>query len=712
MTQWTPAPIPLDEHERQRRLARLGLRPSDRYPFLDAVIAIAAEALQVPMVLVSLLESDRQWFAAEIGLGIDSTGRAESFCGHCILGSDPMAVPDTTLDPRFAANPLVTGEPYIQAYLGVPLFAGPAQSGVGTLCVLDRQPRAWSAEQARVLRALGALIEGHLDGLAYQRVWEDSPLSVLLLDSDGQLVRTNPAFGRMVGRRVDEVLDKPVDRLVLAADRAVFGAMHRHALVHRTSPTRRELRFVKLGGEVVNGGVSMSPVRDHDGLVVAVIRDISLERRIGARSGVVAAVREELSEPLSSARASLAAARQDGATAAHLDAVEARLDEVSALLDARIGDIAARVNAEAKLAASEQRTRSLMEHMLGKLLVIDDRGRIVDANSAALDALGWRYDALVGASLRAVVPAFSDVEGARWFELATESAAGTKLPEPLCIARRDGTELLVELRMMAMDWNGPGRLILLARDITAERKHAASLVKERDDLATEVRSRQATVDQLQKVEADLKASLEEKETMLKEIHHRVKNNLQMVASLLTLQLNQVDDAHTREALAESVRRVRSMALIHQHLYGSVSLERVELGAYARTLAQTLHWTLAPHALVETEVDAVDIPVDVAIPVCLLLNELLTNALKYGVSPPEGARPPPWNVRVIVDGRRVKSVRIVVQDRGPGLPEGFRLEGHASLGLRLVHTLARQIRAEVTPRNDGGACFEVIVPLQS
>jgi two-component sensor histidine kinase len=224
----------------------------------------------------------------------------------------------------------------------------------------------------------------------------------------------------------------------------------------------------------------------------------------------------------------------------------------------------------------------------------------------------------------------------------------------------------------------------------------------------QVRTDREAIDELQRVEAALKASIEEKDTMLKEIHHRVKNNLQMVSSLLTLQMDQMPDASTREHLADSIRRVRSMALIHQHLYGSASLERVDLGSYARSLAEALRVTLAPRARVRVDVAAVEAPVDRAVPLCLLLNELLTNAFKYGAEPTQPA--PDWDVRVLIEEvASPRGLRVVVQDRGPGLPEGFRLQGHASLGLQLVTTLARQIRGTVSARNDEGACFEVVFP---
>ena len=209
------------------------------------------------------------------------------------------------------------------------------------------------------------------------------------------------------------------------------------------------------------------------------------------------------------------------------------------------------------------------------------------------------------------------------------------------------------------------------------------------------------------MESALKTSLEEKETLLKEIHHRVKNNLQMVSSLLTLQLEQMPDDRSRQLLAESVHRVRSMALIHQHLYGSASLERVDLGAYARNLAEILRLTLAPRARLRVEAAAVEVAVDRAVPVCLILNELLTNAFKYGARGRAEADGE-WDVSVeLTEAQR--QLRLAVRDRGPGLPPDFAVTGHPSLGLQLVMTFARQLRGKVSAASDGGAVFAVEFP---
>lgn len=205
------------------------------------------------------------------------------------------------------------------------------------------------------------------------------------------------------------------------------------------------------------------------------------------------------------------------------------------------------------------------------------------------------------------------------------------------------------------------------------------------------------------MEGLMKTSLEEKETLLKEIHHRVKNNLQMVSSLLSLQMEQMPEGKPQSLLAESVTRLRSMALIHQHLYGSTSLARVDLGMYAQSLTESLRHVLAPMARIDFDADSVEVSVEQAVPTGLVLNELLTNALKYGAGP-DG-----HYVQVSVKTKR-REVQICVRDHGPGLPEGFQLRGSGTLGTQLVATLTRQLRGQIVARTCGGAVFELSFPL--
>ncbi|HYG35716.1 MAG TPA: GAF domain-containing protein, partial [Clostridia bacterium] len=152
------AALPPNEAQRLEVLKRYQILDTPNESDFDDVVRLAAQICQVPISLVSLVDRDRQWFKGRYGLEVTETPRRISFCAHTILQHGlPMEVPDATQDPRFADNELVTGEPHIRFYAAAPLVT-PDGYALGTLCVIDRQPRHLSPEQQEALRVLGRQI--------------------------------------------------------------------------------------------------------------------------------------------------------------------------------------------------------------------------------------------------------------------------------------------------------------------------------------------------------------------------------------------------------------------------------------------------------------------------------------------------------------------------------------------------------------------------
>lgn len=163
------APTPSDEPLRQRALDDLELLDTPTEQYLDTLVRLTRELFQVETVLISLIDRDRQWFKARVGLDIAETPRDISFCGHAVEARSPLVVQDARQDPRFADNPVVTGAPFIRFYAGQPLFSHGGQA-IGTLCMLHPEPRTLSPEERLRLRDLGTLTEGYLQlrGLSQQ----------------------------------------------------------------------------------------------------------------------------------------------------------------------------------------------------------------------------------------------------------------------------------------------------------------------------------------------------------------------------------------------------------------------------------------------------------------------------------------------------------------------------------------------------------------
>ncbi len=152
---------PIDETQRLRSLTTLCVLdtlPEERF---DRITRVACRTFGVPIALVSLVDRERQWFKSKQGLDACETPREVSFCGHAILREGALVVPDAFLDPRFHDNPLVTGAPHVRFYAGQPIH-GPDRSRIGTLCLIDHQPREFSADDAVVLADLTAMVEREL----------------------------------------------------------------------------------------------------------------------------------------------------------------------------------------------------------------------------------------------------------------------------------------------------------------------------------------------------------------------------------------------------------------------------------------------------------------------------------------------------------------------------------------------------------------------
>lgn len=208
-------------------------------------------------------------------------------------------------------------------------------------------------------------------------------------------------------------------------------------------------------------------------------------------------------------------------------------------------------------------------------------------------------------------------------------------------------------------------------------------------------------------EEALRASLREKDILLQEVHHRVKNNLQIICSLLDLQSQKLNDEKTLEVFQESYNRIKSMAIIHEKLYQSTSLEKINFAEYIETLTNhlLLSYKVNPE-LIKTHVDieTIYLNIDTAIPCGLIINELLSNSLKH-------AFPNQTKGLIKLDFKSHKDQKFIltVKDNGVGFPKDFNLEKKATLGLKLIKVLTQQLEGEIELNQDQGTEFKINFP---
>lgn len=353
-------------------------------------------------------------------------------------------------------------------------------------------------------------------------------------------------------------------------------------------------------------------------------------------------------------------------------------------------DITALKNSEKALRASETAARSFFEHATHGFLTADQQGRIADANAMALGLFGYTRQELIGSSVDMLLPERLRARhiGHRASYALRPHARPMGLGMDLVARRRDGSEFPVEISLSFLTEHHTGGLVIVSiTDISARKQ----LERERENLI-----------------GRLESALDEKTVLLKEVHHRVKNNLAVIAGLLGMHADVMGDDRSARALEESQQRVGSMALIHEYLYSTEHLDRVNFGRYIDQLAHELcvSYALEPD-LVRVTVDAEDIDLGVhrAIPCGLILNELFSNALKYAF--PDGRA---GTIEVRFARLDSGDLSLSVKDDGIGIPSAFDWENSHSVGLRVVRILARQIDGRLTlDRTGDGTHFALVFP---
>ena len=334
-----------------------------------------------------------------------------------------------------------------------------------------------------------------------------------------------------------------------------------------------------------------------------------------------------------------------------------------------VQDITERKRGEQALRESEERFRTLAEATL-EGIAITEQGRIVDANEQLLQIIGTTRSELMGQEVAALVAPEDRDRVMAGIVSDLENHMEHRM------FRRDGTKITVATHGRTIAHQGRQVRITAIRDIT----------------------------QRKEVEERLRASLKEKEVLLQEIHHRVKNNLQIISSLLCLQANRTGSTAVLSALRESQSRVKSMALIHERLYRSPNLASVDMGEYTKKLVSHLrHSYRTDHGPVRFTIDIDNIALDIteAIPCGLIINELVTNALKHAF--PEGRS---GEIAIQLIRGTEKQSTLTVKDDGIGLPGHVDFRNSPSLGLTLVNSLVTQLDGTIELEGTQGAAFRI------
>jgi two-component sensor histidine kinase len=237
-------------------------------------------------------------------------------------------------------------------------------------------------------------------------------------------------------------------------------------------------------------------------------------------------------------------------------------------------------------------------------------------------------------------------------------------------------------------------------------KAHANLERKVDERTIELRQE---VEERKQAEGALKVLLGEKEVLMKEIHHRVKNNLQVVTSLLNLQSQHIDDEAMRNIFMDSQSRIKSMAMIHEKLYQSENISQIDFSDYITNLTASIFSSYRVEgAAVELELDIprMSLDIDTCVKLGLIINELCTNSLKYAF--PDG-RDGVVSIELITCSEGI--CMLIVKDDGIGLPDGFDIANSSSMGLQLISAMVTQLKGRIEIDSDEGASFKIYFTCQ-
>ena len=333
------------------------------------------------------------------------------------------------------------------------------------------------------------------------------------------------------------------------------------------------------------------------------------------------------------------------------------------------------VDALKRITVSRDYVDNILRSIVDMLVVLNPDLTIRQVNSSLLETLGYKETEIVGRYFSAIQ--LDDDSEESIPEMLLDGKIINDM-ETLFLAR-DGTRVPVIFSASPLyDSNGGVQgAACVALDIT-ERKEAA------DRMA---------------------ASLMEKEMLLREVHHRVKNNMQVIVSLLKLQSGKIEDTKYLEMLKESQNRIKSMALVHEKLYRSKTIARINFEDYINSIAKNLlrsYSHLAGRVNIRVESEDILVGIDTAIPCGLLINELISNSLKHAF--PQGSE---GEIRVKMHRSGEDEFELVVNDNGVGMQEDFDFRHTESLGLQLVSTLAEdQLNGEILLNAAGGTEFRI------
>jgi PAS domain S-box-containing protein len=363
-------------------------------------------------------------------------------------------------------------------------------------------------------------------------------------------------------------------------------------------------------------------------------------------------------------------------------------------------DISSRKDLEEQLHKAQRYSQGIIDSAMDMIIVVDKNYNILEFNQAAQNVFGYSLEEVIGRHVSMLSP--NNPEAVKNV-METLNEKGSFKGEATNM-RKDGEHFIADMAIsLFMDENNnPNGFVGSLRDITENKRLEMELAIYHVNLEAKVIERTAEL-----TDANIKVndSLHEKEVLLREIHHRVKNNLQIVSSLLESQTRYIDDHRILAMFKDSQNRIASMALIHEKLYQSTSLSKINIAEYIKDLADNLLITYSEtssNITMNIKSEPISLNIETAIPCGLIINEIITNSLKYAFPDNRSGL-----ITINFNSDQDNNLTLIVADNGIGLPRDFDLTKSKSLGLSLINSLAkRQLDGTIEIVDNNGTLFKI------
>lgn len=520
----------------------------------------------------------------------------------------------------------------------------------------------------------------------FRSMFQFADASMILINNEGIITQGNPAFQNLFGYTEEEIRNLCFSNLLHPSCRTKNTSLFQELLAHKRNSFSDLNQFLRKNSDELWSNISINAVHDGNGLTqyaLATIQPLTSSEQIQLDlQETNAQLKKQVIEQATDLMQAKTLLNQEIVKYQKLKkTLKTQKDFLQLFLNLYPntildqGGFAIITNAntleamESELQQTKEQLRAVLDAMPGFVCWVSSAGKYLGVNQYMADTFNLLPDAFVGKELSFLQNSPDFAQFMTQF-LADSTATGH--------------------HVIAAQVNDSTRHYLIA----AQKYHQDSLAV---SVGIDITARKLA-------EAQIQASLREKEVLLQEIHHRVKNNLQVISSLLDLQSQQIEDSVMLEVFRESQNRVKSMALVHEKLYQSKNFAKINFPEYTESLVNYLFKAYELHSgnvILELDIDEVALNIDTAIPCGLIINELVSNALKYAFPDNRSGK-----VTISLHSEPYQHFTLTIKDDGVGLPMDWDFQTVRSLGLQLVKVLTKQLKGTIEITRSPGSQFRV------